>query len=95
MSACVFTEEIQNFFKADCAGFISKPIKKDELISYVEASLKLQWIYDTPNEKIPCQSNKTLISDDNEIYCLLLKNMLKNLGFQIDMVNNGKAALEL
>ena len=95
MSASVFTEEKRQFMKAGCAGFISKPIRQDELLACVEATLKLQWLYDSPNGKTPFQSNNILIADDNEINCLLLKNMLENYGFQIDMVNNGKTALEL
>ncbi len=95
MSASVFTEEKQKFLEAGCIGFISKPIKQEELLSNIESRLNLQWVYASPKETVASQSNKILIADDNEINCLLLKNMLELHGFQIDVTYKGDKALDL
>lgn len=95
MSASVFTEEKQKFLEAGCIGFISKPIKQEELLSNIASRLNLQWVYLSPKVTATSQSNKILIADDNEINCLLLKNMLELQDLEIDVAYNGDRALEL
>lgn len=82
---------------------LTKPIKKHALSKYILDGLKHNANFDAVNEvvaeklysdfasKYPSQ---ILVAEDNQINQHVINQMLKKLGYQADIVNNGKEAVD-
>ena len=92
-TAGIESEEIKHCFKLGVTDYLSKPIKKQDLLLCIKKHHQVTASPLISNEKV--QGKKILLVDDEVEINLLLKNSLEEVGFQVLSVNNGQEALDL
>lgn len=83
-------------------GYITKPIKKYELIETLATAMSIKEEKEEPtlvtkhliNEIKFSQKAKVLVVEDSEINCKLILKILKNYGLACDLATNGQEAVE-
>lgn len=88
--------------KKGFSGYLTKPIKKQELIEAISIITKGQEDYDNPSfitkhlikERKFDAKSKILVVEDSEINCKLILKILSNNGLSCDLALNGREAIE-
>lgn len=84
----------KNFSEYKIDDILMKPVLKDTLFKSIKS------IFTTNNnsykidEKIKKYNGKILVAEDNEINQMVVVENLENKGFDVDVANNGKEAIE-
>lgn len=88
--------------KKGFSGYLTKPIKKQELIEAISIIMKGEEDYDNPSfitkhlikERKFDAKSKILVVEDSEINCKLILKILSNNGLSCDLALNGREAIE-
>lgn len=103
LTSMVTNEETKNKVSKGFAGFLSKPIKRNDLLSEIAAILNVGAEKKSYSEKLSTlieegksfkKDARILLVEDQEVNAKLLLNYLKEYQFSIDVVRNGKEAVD-
>jgi signal transduction histidine kinase/CheY-like chemotaxis protein/HPt (histidine-containing phosphotransfer) domain-containing protein len=103
MSSVVNFEQTGQWLNAGIATTVTKPLRQGELYDALADALDLtrplgQTVQalddDGPDEAPPRFAARVLLAEDNPVNQELATTLLENLGCQVEVVGNGRAALE-
>ena len=103
MSSVVNFEQTGQWLNAGIAATVTKPLRQGELYDALADALDLtrplgQTLQalddDGPDEAPPRFAARVLLAEDNPVNQELATTLLENLGCQVEIVGNGRAALE-
>jgi signal transduction histidine kinase/DNA-binding LacI/PurR family transcriptional regulator/DNA-binding NarL/FixJ family response regulator len=86
VSASVFDRDQQQSTLAGSDAFLSKPIKAQELYDLVKQYLKLEWIYEEPEETAESSTAKDQVSSETE----MILPPTEELSVLLDLALSGK-----
>jgi signal transduction histidine kinase/ligand-binding sensor domain-containing protein/DNA-binding response OmpR family regulator len=101
-----YSKLASNFFKFGFDGFLSKPALRSNLINILEqllgeykgraeATLRDNTVTRPSNGEAARESPRILLAEDNIINQKLANRLLTKAGYQVEVANNGKEALEM
>lgn len=103
LTSMVTNEETKNTVSKGFSGFLSKPIKRNDLLSEIAAILNIGVEKKSYSEKLSTiieegksykKDARILLVEDQEVNAKLLLNYLKEYQFAIDLAKNGKEAVD-
>ena len=103
MTSVVQPGDHQKFKDIGCAAYMTKPIKQSQLYNCLlemmgqhSATQEGQERSFVTQNSVQCSDNsrhKILLAEDNAVNQLVAKNIVQKLGYQVDVVENGKEAV--
>ncbi|AFZ47940.1 integral membrane sensor hybrid histidine kinase [Cyanobacterium stanieri PCC 7202] len=106
LTAHALMEEREEILASGCDDVISKPFAQDVLFEKLKHYLELEYVYETQevNSSITLINKETfiqsenpksiLIAEDNRVNQKLLSNLIKRIGYDADIANNGAEVIE-
>lgn len=106
LTAHALTEEKEEILASGCDDVISKPFSQAILFAKLKHYLQLEYVYENAdingaitviNKDTFIQSDNAksiLIAEDNRVNQKLLTNLIKKIGYEADVANNGAEVIE-